>query len=138
MVGKIAPDFILPNQSGLLVRLSDFRGKKNVTLYFYPRDFTKGCQLEAVTFSENYEVFRSLNTEVLGVSVDSTESHRRFSSEFKLPFPLLSDGNNRVREAYGVSKTFGLFPGRVTYIIDRLGIIRRMFSSQCNPKRHTS
>ena len=137
MVGKMAPDFVLPDQWGNPVRLSDFRDKKNVIVYFYPRDFTSGCQLEAITFAENYELFRTLNTEILGVSVDSVGSHQRFSSEFKLPFPLLSDRNNRVRRAFGVSKTFGLFPGRVTYIIDRLGIIRREFSSQCNPQRHT-
>jgi thioredoxin-dependent peroxiredoxin len=118
-----------------VVRLRDFRGKRNVAMYFYPSDFSRGCELEAKTFAEKYDSFTLLNTEVLGVSSDPVDSHRRFSTEFNLPFPILSDEDNRLRRSYGVSATFGLIPGRVIYVIDVRGRIRHMFSSQCSRKR---
>jgi peroxiredoxin Q/BCP len=135
-VGDVAPDFSLPNQSGNLVRLLDYVGKKIVVLYFYPRDFTTGCTAEACAFRDSYEVFKDAGAEVVGVSSQSVESHEQFASANSLPFILLSDDDGRVRKLYGASSAFGLMAGRVTYIIDKKGIVRHVFSSQLNPKKH--
>ncbi len=135
-VGDRAPDFTLPNQSGQMVSLHDFAGRNNVVLYFYPKDFTVGCTAEAKTFSVNYDQFRQMGAEIIGVSSDSVESHGGFAAECKVPFLLLSDRKGRLRETYGVGATLGLIAGRVTYIIDKAGVIRHIFSSQLNPKKH--
>lgn len=135
-VGDFAPDFVLRNQHNELVRLSDFRNKRNVVLYFYPKDDTPGCTAEAKCFRDNYEIFLSLGAEVIGVSSDSTASHIRFADKYKLPFILLSDVDGKVRELYGVTKTLFILPGRVTFVIDKQGIIRHIFSSQFNATKH--
>jgi thioredoxin-dependent peroxiredoxin len=135
-VGDQAPDFSLPNQSGGIVNLRDFVGKKIVVLYFYPKDFSSGCTAEACTFRDNYEVFREAGAEVVGVSSQSVDSHKRFALTNMLPFTLLSDENGKVRELYGATSAFGLMAGRVTFVIDKKGIIRHIFSSQLNPKKH--
>ena len=137
-VGDIAPDFSLPSQKGEQVSLQDFRGKANVVLYFYPKDNTPGCTTEACTFRDSYEVFKEAGAEVIGVSSDSAESHQQFARKNHLPFILLSDGNGSVRKRYGVSATFGLLPGRVTYIIDQQGIVRHIFSSQFAAEKHVA
>ena len=135
-VGDPAPDFALPSSTGEVVRLSDFRGKAEVVLFFYPKDNTLGCTMEACTFRDSHEAFREAGAEVIGISSDSADSHRRFAERYRLPFVLLSDAEGRVRAQYGVSRTLGLFPGRVTYLIDRDGIVRHIFSSQFQPWRH--
>jgi peroxiredoxin Q/BCP len=135
-IGSVAPDFTLLSQSGEKVRLKDFIGKKNIVLYFYPKDYTAGCTAEACAFRDSYEVFKQEGAEVIGISSDTKESHSGFASDYKLPFILLSDNEGKVRELYGVPKTLALLPGRVTYIIDRNGIIRHIFSSQLKPKKH--
>ncbi len=135
-IGSVAPDFTLLSQSGEKVRLKDFIGKKNIVLYFYPKDYTAGCTAEACAFRDSYEVFKQEGAEVIGISSDTKESHSGFASDYKLPFILLSDNEGKVRELYGVPKTLALLPGRVTYIIDRNGIIRHIFSSQLMPKKH--
>src|SRR5512136_1872116 len=135
-VGDHAPDFSLPNQSGDIVNLRDFVGKKIVVLYFYPKDFSSGCTAEACTFRDNYEVFKEAGAEVVGASSQSVDSHKRFALANMLPFTLLSDENGKVRELYGATSAFGLMAGRVTYVIDKKGIIRHMFSSQLNPTKH--
>jgi thioredoxin-dependent peroxiredoxin len=134
--GSPAPDFSLVDQNGEPVRLSGFKGKKAVVLYFYPKDETPGCTAEACTFRDSFEVFKEAGAEVLGVSGDSPESHKRFAAKYHLPFRLLSDEGDRVRELYGVSSTLGLLPGRVTFVIDKGGIVRHVFSSQFRPKKH--
>lgn len=134
-VGDIAPDFTLPNQDGKLVSLADFKEKIAVVLYFYPKDDTLGCTKEACTFRDRYEVFKERGAEVIGVSSDSAESHRKFASKNRIPFILLSDKNGALRKLYGVPKA-GLFPGRVTYIIDKQGIVRHIFSSMFEAERH--
>ena len=134
--GSLAPDFELPDQQGNPVRLSQFREIRPVVLFFYPKDDTSGCTIEACRFRDDFEKFRALDAEILGVSDDSTESHARFVSKFKLPFTLLSDKGGRVRKLYGVKKTLGILPGRVTFVIDRNGIVRHSFSSQSSPARH--
>jgi peroxiredoxin Q/BCP len=135
-VGDSAPDFALPNQSGETLRLRDLVGKKIIVLYFYPKDFTLGCTAEACAFRDNYEVFKEAGAEVVGVSSQSVDSHKRFALANQLPFILLSDEDSKVRKLYGASSAFGLMPGRVTYVIDKKGIVRHIFSSQLNPTKH--
>jgi peroxiredoxin Q/BCP len=135
-VGDKAPDFTLLSQTGESVTLSHFFGKKNVVLYFYPKDESRGCTREACEFRDRYEVYTDLGAEVIGVSSDDVKSHESFASKHNLPFILLSDTDNEVRKLYGVASTFGVIPGRVTYIIDKKGIVRYVFSSQFHPKKH--
>ena len=137
-VGDRAPDFALPDASGATIRLSDFRGKKAVVLYFYPKDDTPGCTKEACGFRDSYEEFAGAGAEVIGVSSDSGDSHRGFASKYKLPFTLLSDQGGKVRQQYGVPATLGLLPGRVTFVIDRDGVVRHVFNSQLAATRHVS
>ena len=137
-VGEKAPDFTLPKQDGEMVSLHDFEGKQNVVIYFYPKDFTRGCTTETIAFGENYEDLRKLGAEVIGISSDSIESHRGFAEKCKVGFVMVSDEGGKVRESYGVSSSFGLVPGRVTYVIDKQGVVRHVYSSQLNPKRHVS
>jgi thioredoxin-dependent peroxiredoxin len=135
-VGSKAPDFTLPSQSGEMVSLKDFLGKKLVVLFFYPKDDTPGCTKQACTFRDNYGDFRKLDAEVIGISSDAVESHRGFANKHSLPFTLLSDEGGKLRKLYRVPNTFGLFPGRVTYVIDLEGIVRHVFSSQLAAERH--
>ncbi|HYA78357.1 MAG TPA: peroxiredoxin [Verrucomicrobiae bacterium] len=135
-VGDKAPDFTLPSQTGDDVTLSEFLGKKNVVLYFYPKDETPGCTREACSFRDSYEELTNLGAEVLGVSAQSVESHKSFATHHGLPFILLSDEGNKVRKLYGVPSSLGLLPGRVTYIIDKKGIVRHIFNSQTQTQRH--
>lgn len=135
-VGDKALDFTLPSQKGGQVSLRDYLGKKIVVLYFYPKDKTPGCTAEACKFRDSYEVFTEAGAEVIGVSSQSLESHNIFSTEFHLPFHLLSDEGGKVRKLWGVPSTAGLMPGRVTYVIDKEGIVRYMFSSQTDIEGH--
>ena len=136
-VGDKAPDFELLDQNGAPVRLSSFRGK-TVVLYFYPKDDTYYCVAESVDFRDHYSELTSGNAEVIGVSSDSSDSHLQFAAKYKLPFRLLSDSSGQVRRLYGVPATFGMIPGRVTYVIDGGGIVRKIVNSQFNPKSHVA
>jgi peroxiredoxin Q/BCP len=135
-VGEAAPDFELPSQTGQSVRLSQYRGRQNVVLYFYPKDNTYGCIAESCGFRDMYAVFKDKGAEVIGVSSDGPASHREFAAKYKLPFVLLSDEKNEVRTLYGVPSTMGMIPGRVTYVVDKNGIVQHVFNSQFNPKSH--
>ncbi len=135
-VGDVAPDFTLPDQTGTPVRLRDLVGRKTLVLYFYPKDETPGCTIEARAFRDSYDAFTAAGAEVVGVSADSVASHRRFAQHHELPFLLLSDKGGTVRNLYGVEKTLGLLPGRVTYVIDRTGVVRHVYSSQLRATRH--
>ncbi len=135
-IGDVAPDFTLPSQTGAKVSLSDFRGQKNVVVYFYPKDDTPGCTAESCAFRDQYEVFKEKGAEVIGISADSPESHQKFASRYNLPFILLSDTANQVRKSFGVPSTLGLLPGRVTYVIDKTGTVRHIFNSQLNFQGH--
>ena len=137
-VGDVAPDFELPDQWGKPVRLRELLGRSTIVLYFYPKDETPGCVLEARTFRDSYDSFTEQGAEVIGVSSDSVKSHRRFVTRYHLPFILLSDRDGAVRELYGVEKTLGLLPGRVTFVIDRTGIVRHVYASQLLAMRHSS
>jgi peroxiredoxin Q/BCP len=133
--GFPAPDFELPDQHGNTLRLEQFRGR-SVVLFFYPKDDTTGCTIEACRFRDDFAEFRDAGAAVLGISGDSGDSHRKFIAKYNLPFTLLSDKGGRVRKLYGVKKTFGIIPGRVTFVIDPLGIVRHVFSSQSSPAKH--
>ena len=135
-VGDRAPDFELMSQKGEMVRLGNFLGKKAVVLYFYPKDETPGCTKEACAFRDSYEVFKDAGAEVIGISSDTEESHSIFSLKYSLPFALLSDENGKVRREFGVPSSMGLLPGRVTYVIDKDGIVRNIFSSQTDIESH--
>jgi len=135
-VGLQAPRFTLQSQTGQEFNLGEMLGKTEIVLYFYPKDNTPGCTTEAKAFRDSYNIFREMGAEVIGVSSDSVDSHRDFASKCDLPFTILSDLGGKVRKLYGVPSSLGLFPGRVTYIIDKKGVVRHIFSSQMNPSRH--
>jgi thioredoxin-dependent peroxiredoxin len=135
--GDPAPDFTLNDQDGKPVRLADFHGQKLV-VYFYPKDDTPGCTKESCSFRDHYTAFTDAGAEVIGISSDSEASHRKFKDKHKLPFTLLADVGGKVRAAFKVPKSAGLLPGRVTYVIDREGVIRHAFSSQLDVTRHVS
>ena len=132
--GSSAPDFSLTATDGSTVKLSSFKGKKNVVLYFYPKDDTPGCTREACDFRDSIKKVKALDAEVFGVSFDSSESHKKFAVKYKLPFPLLSDTDKSIATQYGVYKEKSLygrfFMGieRTTFIIDRNQKIRKIFS----------
>jgi len=136
-VGDRAPDFTLPEQTGKPVQLRDLVGRGTVVLYFYPKDETPGCTLEARAFRDSYDRFTAAGAEVVGISSDSVASHRRFAARQGLPFLLLSDRDGTVRQLYGVEKTLGILPGRVTYVIDQAGVVRHVYSSQLRATRHS-
>ncbi len=134
--GQKAPDFVLTDQNRQPVHFADRIGKKIIVLYFYPKDFTGGCTKEACGFRDSYEVFSDAGAEVIGVSNDDPETHARFIEEYKLPFTLLSDPDHKVADAFGIGKMMGLFPGRVTFVIDRDGVIRDAFESNTDMDAH--
>ena len=135
-IGSKASDFTLPSRSGDMVSLEDFKGKKPVVLFFYPKDDTPGCTRQACAFRDDYAEFGRLDAEVIGISSDSVESHQDFALKHDLPYTLLSDEEGKARRLYGVPNTFGLFPGRVTYVIDKEGVVRHVFSSQIGVEKH--
>ncbi len=135
-VGDKAPDFGLPSSKGENVSLSQFRFKENVVLFFYPMDESPVCSREAEAFRNNYNEFKELGAEVMGISSQSVESHKAFATHHSLPFLLLSDADNAVRKLYGVSSTLGAVLGRVTFVIDKEGIVKCVYSSQLQPARH--
>jgi len=134
-VGDPAPDFTLSTQNGDPVTLSQFRGRP-VVLYFYPKDDTPGCTAEACAFRDSYTDFQDFGAVVIGISGDSVAEHRAFANRYQLPFTLVSDSGNRVRQVYGVPATLWILPGRVTYVIDKEGIVRHLFDSQLNFAAH--
>src|SRR5215470_14194665 len=136
-VGDAAPEFELPDAAGKRVRLSDFRGRKSVVLYFYPKDDTPGCTKEACSFRDNYEAFKDAGAEVIGVSSDNEASHQKFATKYQLPFTLVADSGGGVRKRYGVPATLpGILPGRMTFVIDRDGVVRHVFNSQLQATKH--
>ena len=134
--GDPAPDFTLNDQDGKPVRLADFKGHKSVVVYFYPKDDTPGCTKESCSFRDHFAAFTDAGAEVIGISSDSEASHRRFKDKYKLPFTLLADVGGKVRAQFKVPRSAGILPGRVTYVIDKQGIIRHAFSSQLDVTRH--
>ena len=135
-VGDIAPDFELKDKDDNLVKLSNYRGKQSVVLYFYPKDETSGCTAQACSFRDSYEDFKAAGAEVIGISSDTKRSHEGFATRHSLPFVLLSDVIGKVRKAYGAYDMFGLIPGRVTFVIDKEGRVIHKFDSQLSPTKH--
>jgi peroxiredoxin Q/BCP len=137
-VGHVAPDFTLPDQEGKSVRLKELLKEGPVVLYFYPRDHTPGCTLEACAFRDAHDQFKVAGATVVGVSDDSVKVHQSFVSQHSLPFTLLSDETGQVRELYGVPRPLGIIPGRVTYVIEQNGTVRHAFTSHLRMQRHVT
>lgn len=135
-IGDFAPDFMLKDQHGSITRLSDFRNRANVVLYFYPKDDTTVCTAEACSFRDSYNDFKESGAEVIGVSSDDGASHFKFAAKFHLPFLLLSDPGSKVRKLYNVPNSYFFIPGRMTFVIDKTGMIRHVFYDQRNGIQH--
>lgn len=134
-VGDRIPNFISKDTEGNDFNSQDFVGKKPLVIYFYPKDNTPGCTTQACSFRDQYEDFKDLGAEVIGISSDDVNSHKKFATQYKLPFILLSDSDKKIRKLFGVpSNMFGLLPGRVTYVIDRDGEIKMIFDSMMASK----
>ena len=136
-VGDTAPDFELKDQFGSIVTLDQMASNGDLILYFYPADYSPVCTAEACAFRDGYEDMSSVGAEVVGVSPQSIESHRRFSTSFSIPFPLLSDPRKIVIRAYGVQGPLGFGVRRVTYLIDSSKIIRNRVVSDLFVGSHT-
>jgi len=124
-VGDTAPNFYGPTSDGS--KLTDFRGRKNVVLYFYPKDDTPGCTKEACSFRDNLKAIREMGSEIVGISVDDVDSHKKFTEKYHLPFPLVSDPDKKIATAYGVLRDPPTMTNRVTFIIDKNGKIANIF-----------
>jgi len=134
-VGDRAPLVVLRDQNGT-ERRSDQLDGQALVLFFYPKDDTPGCTMEACAFRDNYAELQSLGAEVWGVSGDDASSHQRFATRHQLPYPLLVDQANGLRKAFGVPSVLGLLPGRVTYVIDGSGVIRHIFNNLLDGPAH--
>lgn len=135
-IGDQAPLFELLDQNGQPYVLSEKIGEQHLVLFFYPKAHTPGCTKEACAFRDSYEVFQEAGADVVGISAGSQDAHHSFGEKYRLPFTLLNDKDNSVRKRYGVKKTLGLLPGRVTYVIDKTGKIIHIFDSQFNFSGH--
>ncbi|WP_445725622.1 peroxiredoxin [Flavobacterium sp.] len=134
-IGDLLPTFRLQDQNNNTVNSIDYIGKPMV-IYFYPKDDTPGCTKEACKFRDDFERFTDLGTVVIGISADSVESHKNFEQKYNLPFLLLADTNNEVRNLFGVPKNLFFIPGRVTYVIDKKGIVQYVFNSLLSAEKH--
>lgn len=136
-VGSTVPSFSLKDQNGENFELDSVRGKKNLVIYFYPKDDSPGCTKEACSFRDQFDVFKQHDALIIGISAQSVESHLEFSKKHRLNYTLLSDDDNGVRKLFGVpTDLFGLLPGRVTYVVDKAGKVVFMFNSQMNAEKH--
>lgn len=139
-IGDIAPEFEITLGDGTAFRLSEALEKGPLVLYFYPKDFTAGCTREAQGFRDVYSDIRDLGASVVGVSTDDPDSHRRFREARRLPFQLATDADGTVREAFDVRRHLPLGPAtkRVTFLIDRSGIIRGVYDHEIAIGRHVT
>lgn len=129
-VGDKIPNFSAKDNNGNDFDSDSIIGRKPVVIYFYPKDNTPGCTAQACSFRDQYEDFKDLGAEVIGISSDSIASHEKFIQKYNLPFILLSDSDKKIRNLFGVkANLFGLLPGRVTYVVDKNGIIQLVFDS---------
>ena len=135
-IGDALPDFVLPDENGNPVDICDYKCNEPIIIFFYPKDDTPGCTIEACAFRDNYDEFKLNGAIIIGISADDPTSHLKFKKKYSLPIKLLSDEDSAVHKMFGVTKTLGLLPGRTTYISDRKGFVQRIFNSQFFPKKH--
>lgn len=136
-IGDTIPVFSLPDQNGKMVNISDYLGKKQLVIFFYPQDGSLNCTREACYFRDIMDLFEETGAEVIGISGQSVESHKNFAVTNRLTFTLLSDSKNEVRTLFGVpTRMFGMIPGRVTYVADRHGKVVFIFDSQTETQKH--
>lgn len=136
-IGSSIPAFTLNDQNGTLFDIRSVLGKKNLVIYFYPKDDSPGCTKEACYFRDQFEVFNEVDALIIGISGQSVESHKAFAEKYRLTYTLLSDEGNKVRKLFGVpTNFFGLLPGRVTYIVDKSGKVIYLFDSQIQATQH--
>lgn len=128
-VGDTLPSFTAKDANGDVFDSQDFSGKQPLVIYFYPKDDTPGCTVQACSFRDHYQEFKNLGAEVIGISSDSVQSHVRFKSRFNLPFILLSDNDKKLRKLFGVANNFLVLPGRETFVVDANGTILMIFNS---------
>jgi thioredoxin-dependent peroxiredoxin len=128
-VGDMAPTFTAPLQDGGTFDSAALLGRKWLVLFFYPKDNTPVCTREACAFRDSYESFAAAGAEVVGVSSDSVATHARFAEKHRLPFPIVADTDRRLRRLFGVANPLGVIPGRVTYVIDREGVVRLVYAA---------
>jgi len=128
-IGDKLPDFSAKDTNGTIFNSQDYRGKQPLVIYFYPKDNTPGCTTQACGFRDNYQEFKDLGAEVIGISSDSVQSHLKFKSKFNLPFILLSDHDKKLRRIFGVQNNLFVIPGRETFVIDKNGSVALMFNS---------
>lgn len=137
--GDQCPKFTLKDQNGEQFNIEDVLGKKNFVLYFYPKDDSPGCTRQACSFKDAFEDFVEIGAQVIGISSDDEESHKKFAEKYNLPFTLLADSQKKVRKMFDVpTNLLGLIPGRVTYVIDKKGIVKGIFNSQMYFDKHVS
>lgn len=128
-VGDTLPNFTAKESNGTIFNSQDFIGKQPLVIYFYPKDDTPGCTVQACSFRDHYQEFKDLGAEVIGISSDSMQSHIRFKSKFNLPFILLSDHDKKLRKLFDVANNFLILPGRETFVVDTNGTIQMIFNS---------
>lgn len=129
-LGDSLPEFSLNSQEGHLISSTDLKGRNPLVIYFYPKNFTPGCNREACGFRDSFEEFSEKGAQVIGISADSVASHQKFASHYKLPFTLLSDSKNEVRKLFGVkSNLLGILPGRETFVFNKEGNLTFKFKS---------
>lgn len=137
VVGSKIPKFELLDQNGKIFNIDSVLGKKNLVIYFYPKDDSPGCTKQACSFRDQFEVFRDADALIIGISEQSVESHLAFAKKHRLNYTLLSDNGNKIRKKFGVPGSFlGVLPGRVTYIVNKDGEVVYMFNSQLKAKKH--
>jgi peroxiredoxin Q/BCP len=134
--GTPAPDFETTLDTGERFSLAQQRGRQNIVLYFYPKDFTMGCTREACTFRDNYDEIKEYDAMIIGVSTDSDDSHQRFREKHELPFPLIADPEKKLVKLYDTEGFMGLATARVTYVIDKEGNIKRAIRHDLAIGRH--
>jgi peroxiredoxin Q/BCP len=136
-VGSSIPEFTLPDQNGNLFDIKSVIGKKNLVIYFYPKDDSPGCTAQACSFRDQFEVFAEADALIIGISGQSVESHKEFAEKHRLSFTLLSDEGDKIRKQFGVpTNLLGLLPGRVTYVVDKTGKVIFIFNSQTKATEH--
>jgi thioredoxin-dependent peroxiredoxin len=128
-VGDKLPNFKAKDTNGTIFDSQDYIGKQPLVIYFYPKDETKVCTEQACSFRDNYEEFKELGAEIIGISADSVQSHLKFKSKFNLPFILLSDNDKKLRKLFQVENDFLIIPGRQTFVANKEGEIVLIFNS---------